>query len=46
MVKEDKYSVFKGGYENEKKTGQTNLTFPNRDLNPKFLNKLPQKFKF
>ena len=47
LEKEDKteyfmcqYSVFYGEYENEKKTGQTNLTYPNSDLNPGFLNKL------
>jgi hypothetical protein len=41
LVKEDKkeyfmcqYSVFYG--ENKKKTGQKNLTFPDRDLNPGF----------
>ena len=48
MVKEDKkeyfmcqYSVFYGEYENEKKTGQKNLTFLDGDLNPGFLNKFP-----
>ena len=47
MVKEDKkeyfmcqYSVFYGEYENEKKTGQKHLTFPDGDLNPGFLNKI------
>ena len=35
------YSVFYGEYENEKKTGQKNLTFPDGDLNPGFLNKFP-----
>ena len=34
------YSVFYGEYENEKKTGQKHLTFPNGDLNRRFLNKL------
>ena len=33
------YSVFYEEYENEKKTGQKNLTFPDGDLNPGFLNK-------
>ena len=33
------YSVFYGEYENEEKTGQKNLTFPNGDWNPGFLNK-------
>ena len=33
------YSVIYGDYENEKKMGQKNLTFPDGDLNPKFLNK-------
>ena len=28
------YSFFYGEYENEKKTGQKNLTFPDGDLNP------------
>ena len=37
------YSVFYGKYENEKKTGQKNLTFPDGDLNPEFLNKFPPK---
>ena len=37
------YSVFYGEYENEKKTGQKNLTFPDGDLNPGFLNKFPPK---
>ena len=32
------YSVFYGEYEKEKKTGQKNLTFSNRDLNPGFFN--------
>ena len=48
LVKEDEkeyfmcqYSVFYGEYENKKKTGQKNLTFPDRDLNPEFLNKFP-----
>ena len=48
LVKEDikeyfmcQYSVFYGEYENEKKTGQKNLTFSNGDLNPGFLNKFP-----
>ena len=36
-------SVFYEKYENEKKTGQKNLIFPDRDLNPGFLNKFPQK---
>ena len=35
------YSVFYGEYENEKKTGQKNLTFRDGDLNPRFLNKFP-----
>jgi hypothetical protein len=35
------YSVFYGEYEKEKKTGQKNLTIPDGDLNPKFLNKFP-----
>ena len=35
------YSVFYGEYENEKKTGQKKLTFPNGDLNPRFLSKFP-----
>ena len=35
------YSVFYGEYENEKKTGQKNLTFPDGDMNPRFLNKFP-----
>ena len=37
------YSVIYGDYENEKKTGQKNLTFPDGDLNPKFLNKFLPK---
>ena len=37
------YSVFYGEYENEKKTGQKNLTFPDGDLNPGFLNKFLPK---
>jgi hypothetical protein len=48
LIKEDKkeyficqYSVFYRKYENEKKTGQKNLTFPDGDLNPGFLNKFP-----
>ena len=45
MIKKEyfmcQYSVFYGEYENEKKTGQKNLTFPNGDLNPGFLNKFP-----
>jgi hypothetical protein len=48
LIKADKkeyfmgqYSVFCGEYENEKKTGQKNLTFPAGDLNPRFLNKFP-----
>ena len=32
------YSVFYGEYENENKKEQKNLTFPNEDLNPGFLN--------
>jgi hypothetical protein len=50
LVKEDKkeyfmcqYSVLYGEYEKEKKTGRKNLTFPNGDLNPGFLNKFPPK---
>jgi hypothetical protein len=50
LVKEDKkesfmcqYLVFYGEYENEKKTGQKNLTFPEGDLNLGFLNKFPPK---
>ena len=46
MVNEDKkeyfvcqFSVFYGEYENEKKTGQKNLSFPEGNLNPGFLNK-------
>ena len=35
------YSVFYEKYENEKKTGQKNLTFPDGDLNSGFLNKFP-----
>ena len=35
------YSVFYGEYENENKMGQKNLTFPDGDLNPGFLNKFP-----
>ena len=35
------YSVVYGEYENEKKTGQKNLTFPDVDLNPGLLNKFP-----
>ena len=35
------YSVFYGEYENEKNTGQKNLTFSYGDLNPGFLKKLP-----
>ena len=35
------YSVFYGEYENEKKTGQKKITFTDRDLNPRFLNKFP-----
>ena len=34
---------FYGEYENEKKMGQKNLTFPDGDLNPGFLNKFPPK---
>ena len=30
------YSVFYGEYENEKKTGQKKLTFPDGDLNHDF----------
>ena len=37
------YSVFYGEYENEKKKGQKNLTFPDGDLNHGFLNKFPPK---
>ena len=37
------YSVFYGEYENEKKMGQKNLTFPDGDLNPGFLHKFPPK---
>ena len=37
------YSVFYGEYENDNKKGQKNLTFPNGDLNPGFLNKFPPK---
>ena len=37
------YSVFYGEYENEKKMGQKNLTFLDRDLNPGFLKKFPPK---
>ena len=37
------YSVFYGEYENEKKTGQKNLTFSDGDLNPGFFNKFPHK---
>jgi hypothetical protein len=37
------YSVFYGEYENEKKMGQKNLTFPDGDLNPEFLHKFPPK---
>ena len=33
------YSFFYGEFENEKKTGQKNLTFPDGDLNPGSLNK-------
>ena len=50
LVKEDnkeyfmwQYSVFYGEYENENKMGQKNLTFPDGDLNPGFLNKFPPK---
>jgi len=50
LVKEDKneyfmcqYAVFYEECENEKKTGQKNLTFPNGDLNPRFLNKFLPK---
>ena len=32
------YSVFYGEYENIKKKGQKNLTFPDGDLNPGFQN--------
>ena len=32
------YSVFYGEYENEKKTGQKKMTFPNGNLNQGFLN--------
>ena len=35
------YSVFYGEYENEKKMGQKNLSFPDWDWNPGFLNKFP-----
>ena len=35
------YSVFYGKYENEKKTGQKILTFPDEDLNLGFLIKFP-----
>ena len=37
------YSVFYDQYENEKKTGQKYLTFPNGDLNTGFLNKFLPK---
>ena len=35
------FSVLYGGYENEKKADKKNLTFPDGDLNPGFLNKFP-----
>ena len=35
------YSVFYLKYEKGKKRGQKNLTFPDGDLNPGFLNKFP-----
>ena len=48
LVKDDKKEYFMclifsfyGEYENEKKTGKKNLTFPDGDLNPGFLNKFP-----
>ena len=37
------YSAFYREYENEKKTGQKHLNFPDGDLNPEFLNKFPPK---
>ena len=37
------FNFFYGEYENEKKTGQKNLTFPNEDLNLWFLSKFPPK---
>ena len=37
------YSVFYEQYENEKKTGQNNLTFPDGNLNSGFLNNFPPK---
>ena len=37
------FSVFYKEYENEKKTGQNNLTFPDGNLNPGFLNNFPPK---
>ena len=40
------YSVFYGEYENENNTGQKNLTFPNRDLNPRFLKIPAQNLNF
>jgi hypothetical protein len=53
LAKEDKkeyfvcqYSVFYGEYENEKKTGQKHLTFPDKDLNPDFWTSSRPKFEF
>ena len=43
MVKKQRYAVFYGEFENEKKKGQKNLTFLDGDLNPRFFNKFPPK---
>ena len=36
MVKKQRYAVFYGEFENEKKKGQKFLTFRSGDLNPRF----------
>ena len=43
MVKKQRYAVFYGEFENEKKKGQKNFTFLDGDLNPAFFNKFPPK---
>ena len=43
MVKKQRYAVFYGEFENEKKKGQKNLTFLDGDLNSRFFNKFPPK---
>ena len=35
------YSVFYGEYENEKKTGQKNLTFPDEGFEPRIFEQVP-----